>query len=157
MSQVVDHDLWIYRTLWRLGDAEKPACAIEPPPAKVFRRMLAIARVHRVLGLVMEKVQNLAADYPEEWATAERCWRAELVRSLRLRKHANFVMQSFAVAGIPATLLKGMDFADRLYPHPRLRPTAAGGKDMFRFHGLSGGKARFRRRGRQPDMGRRGI
>jgi len=42
---------------------------------------------------------------------------------MRVRKHAQSVLKTMQQAGIPATIIKGPDFADALYTDPRSRPT----------------------------------
>ncbi len=124
-ESLAQSDAWIHKTLWRLADPLRPA-ELEPirgtPPLTV-RRLLTMARVHRVLGLVMEKLRPLAGEYSEVWETAARCHRGEVVTAMRIREHGELLLREFRARGIPVALIKGMDFADALYPVPRLRPT----------------------------------
>jgi hypothetical protein len=120
-----DQDTWIYAMLWRMCDPERPleTCGFTPTAPSVFRRFLTIARVHRVLGIVLEKLHPLSGSYPQEWAAGQQCWRGEIVRSLRLRQHSQMVMGAITAADIPAMLFKGIDFAGQLYSNTRFRPT----------------------------------
>ena len=118
-------DQWIYAMLWQLSDPLKsadaaPQTAISPG---VLRRMLAIARIQGVLGIVTQKLAGQAPHAPDVWEAAQRCWRAETVQSIRIRQHTKILMRAFAQANIPAVAIKGIDFVDHLYPNPRLRPT----------------------------------
>ena len=85
-------------------------------------QLLALAKEHGVLGIVLHHLDpKRHADYPA-WKTAERCWRADSVLSLRLRQYGKQLTDALSAAGVQATIFKGTDFADHLYPQPNLRP-----------------------------------
>ena len=85
--------------------------------------MLAIARLHGVLGVVFDKLPSLEQTHPEVWEKAQRCWRGQVVHSRRTRHYATETVNHFNNAGIDVLIVKGTDFADALYPVPQLRPT----------------------------------
>jgi hypothetical protein len=124
MSQTLIHDdRWIYATLWRLASPGRSAEPIPQIAPEVLHRMLAIARLQGVLGLVLERVGVLEVRYPKVWDNARRAWNGQVVQSMRVRRHAQKVLFDLAAVGIPAVSIKGIDFADHLYEQPRLRPT----------------------------------
>jgi hypothetical protein len=85
-------------------------------------QLLALAKEHGVLGIVLHHLDpERHADRPA-WKTAERCWRAESVLSLRLRQYGKQLTDALSAAGVQAAIFKGTDFADHLYPQPNLRP-----------------------------------
>jgi hypothetical protein len=86
------------------------------------QELFVAAAEHGVLGIVL---QNLQKSDPSDCSTTElisRRWRAEMVKSVRLRHHGQQIMQALVDARIPGFVFKGMDFAQHLYPIPSLRP-----------------------------------
>jgi len=118
-------DDWIYQTLCRLVDPLKPAeGAISTQPSRsLMRRLLAIARVHGVLGIVVEKLHDLKPKFPDVWEVSQRSLHAQVAQSIRVRRHGQKALASLSAANVPAVLLKGVDFADALYPNAHLKPT----------------------------------
>lgn len=113
----------IYNLLWRL--AASPAettdlLTLEPP---VLHRVLAMARIHGVLGIVLSQGGDIAAGTGTTWDNIRRAWKGQMIHSLRVRQHAKAVLEQLNHRGIAAVLFKGPDFADHLYPDPRVRPT----------------------------------
>jgi hypothetical protein len=120
---MITNDDRIYDQLWRLGSLLTPPEPLPRMPPDSFRRMLAMARIQGVLGIILEKLRSQPPACPEAWKDAQRVWQMEIVRSMRVRHHGRQVMASLWKAGIPAVIFKGRDFADNLYPQPNLRPT----------------------------------
>lgn len=89
--------------------ATEPACRKLPPPE--LARLTEMAARHSVLPIV---VRNLGQPSPPDLVRASGF--AVLLR-LRLAEIAR-VLQA---RGIPLVVLKGAEFADRLYPDPALR------------------------------------
>jgi hypothetical protein len=113
----------IYDVIWQLAaspSARTNLLALEPA---VLHRFLAIARIHGVLGLVLSQGGDIAAGTGTTWENVRRAWKGQLVHSLRVRRHAQTVLDHMRQRGIAAVLFKGPDFADHLYAEPRLRPT----------------------------------
>ncbi|MGA2802291.1 MAG: nucleotidyltransferase family protein [Verrucomicrobiota bacterium] len=120
--------------LLALADPRGPAEVIKlapPEPAKL-RRLLELADRHGVLAIVMENLKRLTSRENEQrhsflpdpavcdWARQRMRQRTGL--SLVLRRQALEIIARMQEAGLPAVILKGGDFADRLYSHPSLRP-----------------------------------
>jgi hypothetical protein len=113
----------IYDLLWHLAaspSATTNLSALEPP---VLHRFLAIARIHGVLGIVLSQGGDITSSTGATWDNVRRAWKGQLIHSLRVRQHAQNVLESLKQQGIAAVLFKGPDFADHLYPEPRLRAT----------------------------------
>jgi hypothetical protein len=114
----------IEQTLLELSDPQ-PSGEGRPLPALTddeWLQLLALAKEHGVLGIVLHHLDpERQADRPA-WKTAERCWRAESVLSLRLRQYGKQLTDALGAAGVQAAIFKGTDFADHLYPQPNLRP-----------------------------------
>ena len=136
-QHLMTQDEWIYATLLRLSDpmASLDVSCLGGIPSQTLWRMLAIARVHGVLGFVLDKVGGIAVRFPEVWKTAQRSWRGEFIKSLRMRRHAEVVLRTLADRGVPAFILKGSDFADQLYPNPVLRRARCGCADSAAIGG----------------------
>jgi hypothetical protein len=118
-------DNWIYTGLCKWSDPHLPA---ETPPLvglseRMFQRFLTIARLHGVLAFTLQNTAALASSFPAPCELAQRCVRAEFVRTAFIRRHGEMALDILRNAGIPAVIVKGVDFADQLYPSPRLRPT----------------------------------
>jgi len=111
----------------RLPMRAMPACDW---PSDNWRQLFALADSHGVLGFVLHNVdRGIAAGCPglgpdlPGLVRARQSWRAQLVRTLKLRQFGQQLLAALAAAEVPAVLLKGTDFADHLYPQPALRPT----------------------------------
>jgi hypothetical protein len=103
--------------------AEAPRSTLAP---EELSAALAAAKCHFVLGSTL---RSIAA-----WGAANDAERAAILkpyadfhlqdagRTLGLRQLAATVVETFTAAGIPCTILKGQDFASRLYPTSALRP-----------------------------------
>jgi hypothetical protein len=120
--------------LLALADPRGPADAIDfAPPAPVkLRRLLELADQHGVLAIVMENLKQLISREngqwhsfqpdPAVWEWTRQRMRQRTGMSLVLRGQVMEIITRMQKAGLPAVILKGCDFADRLYPHPSLRP-----------------------------------
>ncbi len=116
-------DDWIYDQLWRMVSLTGTAVDLTGIDEETTHRMLAMARVHGVLGMVLTKLRDAPPPYAKTWEIARRAWKGEVVQSMRVRHHAQRVMQALRQCGIPAAIIKGPDFADHLFTDPRMRPT----------------------------------
>jgi hypothetical protein len=87
---------------------------------------LAAAQEHFVLGAVLQSMGRWRAGDDAERAALARPFvdhhLRETGRTLALRQLAELTVQALKNAGIPSCVLKGADFAKRLYPSPALRP-----------------------------------
>src|SRR5438046_3168699 len=113
----------IYDLLWQLASirpAQTDLLALQP---EALSRLLAIARIHGVLGLVLSRGGNVDTGAGEVWQRVHRAWKGQVIHSVRIREHARMLLQQLEEAGIRAVQIKGPDFADHLYENPRLRPT----------------------------------
>ena len=120
--------------LLALADPRGPARAIDlaPPEPEKLRRLLELADWHGALAIVMENLKQLTGQgngpwhsfQPDptawEWANQQLRYRTGL--SLVLRQQAQELTSRMQEAGLLVLVLKGCDFADRLYSHPSLRP-----------------------------------
>src|SRR5262249_37193048 len=114
----------IYSKLCELVHLCRPA----PPelndiPPEIFRRLLSIARIHGILGIVLGKVEHLAGLDSEIWEISRRCLHSEIAKRYQGGRRHHQLKQRFREAQIPIFAFKGSDFADHLYPDPHLRPT----------------------------------
>lgn len=98
--------------------------------APEWRKFFALAGAHGILGFVLDNIQRRLAGDPQAFGEripgldlGRRIWRAQVVRTLRVRQSAQRIQSTIALAGIPCAILKGTDFADHLYPQPALRAT----------------------------------
>jgi hypothetical protein len=120
--------------LLALADPRGPVEVVDfapPTPAKL-RRLLKLADRHGVLAIVMENFKQLIGRENGQWHSFQPDpavweWARERTRqrtglSLVLRGQALKIITRMQKAGLPAVVLKGGDFADRLYSHPSLRP-----------------------------------
>jgi hypothetical protein len=117
---------------WLLAACD-PQTVAEPPRQKLasagLASALSAAQDHFVLGSVLRSVAAWRTDdegiHPAQ-ATAVRAFAdfhlRDTGRTLGLRQLAYQAAQSLAAAGIPCCILKGEDFASRLYPSPVQRP-----------------------------------
>ena len=129
MSSAVSHWLVVLSDPQRVRDLPPRALSIES-----LRRLLDLARRHGVLPAVLMNLRRLArSDEPgrvfaaqdqhtaqEQLLAAEESLRASIGFCLLLRLQLQKVSAAMAQAGIPMIVLKGPDFADRLYA-PSLR------------------------------------
>lgn len=124
----------IHSLLPALADPCGPAGVIKdapPGPAKL-RRLLELADRHGVLAIVTENLKQQAGhedrlwhSFPRDataWEWARQQMRCRTGLSLVLRQQEQQLLARMQKAGLPAVVLKGGDFADRLYSHPSLRP-----------------------------------
>jgi hypothetical protein len=120
--------------LLALADPRGPASVIglAPPEPEELRRLLELADRHGALAIVMENLKQVAGQGNEPWNSfqpdpAAWVWAQQQLRhrtgfSLVLRQQAQELTGRMQEAGSPVLILKGCDFADRLYSHPSLRP-----------------------------------
>ena len=122
-----------HNLLLALADPRGPAETAGPAPsAAKLRWLLELADRHGVLAIVMENFKQLAARQngqsqsyqpePAAWNWALEKMRLRTGLSLALRLQARELTAKMRAAGLPVVVLKGSDFADRLYAHPSLRP-----------------------------------
>jgi hypothetical protein len=111
------------------ADLADPRKEIEPgdwESEQLVLRMLSVAGSHGVLPIVWRKFSSLRAGFGEPLQTelkkAENLVTIMAGQSLLLRHHGRTITSAFADAGIPAAIVKGPVFAERLYPFPADRP-----------------------------------
>ena len=108
-----------------------------PPPAltgTALSKLLDVAHIHGVLAATVSNLSAAAAggsaeliatggrqDFEAALASKRSLLRSEMAFSLLLRQQANNLMQALSAKSIPAFVLKGSHFADRLYSPPSLR------------------------------------
>ena len=103
-----------------------PAPSTRPLAAGELAAVLAAAKQHAVLGATLRSAA--AWGVGRDAAAAHVLRRSEgdhlrdVGRTLGLRHVAHQATAALARAGLPCCLLKGEDFAARLYPTPALRP-----------------------------------
>jgi hypothetical protein len=110
------------------------ACDPQTPAAAPRRRLsaveltaaLAAAKRHFVLGSVLQSLDAWRYADSLELANAIRphaeSYLRDAGRTLALRLIADQTIAALGAAGVPCCVLKGKDFAERLYPKPTLRP-----------------------------------
>lgn len=109
---------------WLLAACD-PATHSESPCGRLsadgVRVALAAARSHNVLGSTLRSADRWQQDatHCDEFRQQHL---VDVGKTLGLRLIAQAVTQRLSAAGIPCCLLKGEDFASRLYPNPALRP-----------------------------------
>lgn len=110
--------------LFRLSDSERSSTEASEPElsANELQELYVAAANHGVLGIVLHRTGQSHLDGPGDKALIVRRWRAEMVKSVRLRQHGQRVMQALIDARVAGIVFKGMDFADYLYPISNLRP-----------------------------------
>lgn len=105
-----------------------PAGGSPPPPcsgAFDARKLVELAGYHGVLPAVVRSLRRLeapSAAVGSALALAQERLLGGVGFALRLRKQLEPLVAAFAAAGLPAIVLKGPEFADRLYAEPALRP-----------------------------------
>ncbi len=113
-----------------LGSLADP-CPTSVPPAPALHAaavaaLLEAATFHGVLPSVLRRLKAASewagSATPEVVTAAERQLIALAAHSLRLLHHGRRVLGALADAGVPAAIVKGPVFAERLYPDPALRP-----------------------------------
>ena len=124
----------IHSLLLALSDPRGQVEAVDfaPPSPLKLRRLLELADRHGVLAIVMENFKQLIGQEngpwrffqpdPVVWEWARQRMRQRTGLSLVLRRQALKIITRMQEAGLPAIILKGSDFSDRLYSHPSLRP-----------------------------------
>ncbi len=122
----MDHDLGIHQALLQLSDPRTASVdsASLDLSADRWQRLLTLAGVHGVLGIVLHNLRAPIRENRDPWEKAERCVRAKMVQTLRMRRYGAEVIERLVAADIPAVLFKGADFADHLYPRASQRPTS---------------------------------
>lgn len=100
------------------GQRELP---LQPPTSGQWPALFERADYHGVLPAMIANIRRVAmAKEDHAGARARLIGRAAL--SLAIRGQIRGIAGEFKAAGIPVAILKGADFADRLYPDPSLRP-----------------------------------
>lgn len=102
----------------------------EPPPrrptADELNAALAAAKRHFVVGAALQSVARWGLTDDAQLAAVILPWSEfqlrDAGRTLGLRVLAEQAVAALAAAGISCCVLKGLDFATRLYPSPALRP-----------------------------------
>ncbi len=104
---------------------------VAPLRGAQMRRLLDLADRHGVLPAVVSNMNRLAEHGRVLWNgddQARALWQSvpevlvqRMGQCLALRRQAREVVQAFRQAAVPVIVLKGGDFADRLYPHRSLR------------------------------------
>jgi len=112
-----------------------------PLPAGRIDRLIELADGHGVLPAVLDNLRRLtkargpqgvvrtnrsaprAADALDRaFTTAEDILRRRAAVSLLIRGQVEEILRALDARSVPAVVLKGSEFADRLYPRPHLRP-----------------------------------
>lgn len=109
-----------HRILLRLADPQGrlPSDQTLPPPA--LQRVLRAAGEHGVLPTVVGRLPaGLAGEVPKD---TRDLLQAQAANTLLLRQMASGLLRSLATAGLPAAVVKGPTFAERLYRGPFWRP-----------------------------------
>lgn len=111
-----------------LADPEREADPQDWTDEQAALRMLSVARLHGVLPIVWRKFRTMpsSSDLGETFrAEMQRTGTAVTLmagQSLLLRHHSRNITAAFAEAGIPAAIVKGPVFAERLYRMSTDRP-----------------------------------
>jgi len=108
-----------------LADPAPAGTPPDPPPGLDPAALRELADRHGVLPAVTHNLRRLEPDAPLLAAFLEQAQerlRGRVGFSLMLRKQLEPLVAGLAAAGVPAIVLKGQEFADRLYPEPFLRP-----------------------------------
>jgi hypothetical protein len=101
-----------------------------PLRGRQLKRLLDLADRHGVLPAVVaglgRSLDRGQVRWRDEqaaamWQTVPDLLLSRTGMGLALRQQAREVVSAFGEAGVPVVLLKGPDFADRLYPQPSLR------------------------------------
>lgn len=131
----------IHHWLLRLCDPEgATALPAQRLRKSQFIKLLVLATEHGVAGAVLANLTRLFAGEGYERlllpnvvhqnretldahiAQARRKWFDFVATTLSLRQRTIELLAAFQVAGVPAAVIKGEDFADRLYQTAGLRP-----------------------------------
>lgn len=112
---------------WFLALADPaPDRAVPDAPAGLDpERLVALADRHGVLPAVARRLRLLAGGEPAvaaALALAEERLVGGLAFALRIRMQLAPIAAALVGAGLPALVVKGPEFADRLYAEPALRP-----------------------------------
>jgi hypothetical protein len=120
------------QALWILADPRLPAGTrvdCQWPEAR-WTEFFLLADAHGVLGFVLDNLDRSATSggpLPTPPAAAieaaRRRWRAQVAKALRVRHCSRQALAALSAVGVPCAILKGIDFADGMYPNPGLRPT----------------------------------
>ena len=120
--------------LLALADPRGPteAAAPSPPGPARLQQLLELADRHGVLAITLDNLKELVRRGDSRWSShqpdpaacewAHEQLRRRTVMSLVLRRQAQDLTARLHETGLPVIVLKGCDFADRLYAHPSLRP-----------------------------------
>lgn len=127
---------WLLRLCDPAGCAAWPAVRID---AAGIGLLLERAEEHAVTGAVLASIARIEADAGRErmlspttareaatvdraFSTARDRWFECNAQSLLLRQRTTRIVAALAQAGLRVGIVKGEDFADRLYAQPGLRP-----------------------------------
>lgn len=126
---------WLMRLSDPCGAGDTPAMRLDP---EGMARLLALADEHAVTGAVLLNVGRIRAEMgadriirctacsvPDVEAAIDAIrdrWFSFSAQSLMLRQRTSRIAAALAAADVPAGIIKGEDFADRLYPTAGLRP-----------------------------------
>jgi len=127
---------WLMRLCDPEGCSGLPARQLDPAGLK---RLLQLADSHAVTGAVLDNIRHIetandrgrlvrestagdAAAVEAARAAARERWFDLVAHSLLIRQRTVMIVDALADAAVPAGLVKGEDFADRLYSPASLRP-----------------------------------
>lgn len=111
-----------------LADPEKEANPEDWASEEAALRMLSVARLHGVLPIVWRKFRTMPSSsglgdaFQSEMQNAGNTVAIMAGQSLLLRHHSRSITSAFAEARIPAAIVKGPVFAERIYKVPADRP-----------------------------------
>ena len=126
---------WLLRLCDPDGAAGLPKARLDPAG---MIRLLSLAEGHAVGGASLANFGRIAATMGRDRilrdeagatpaveaaiAASRDRWFGLNVQSLLLRQRTSRIVAALAAADVPAGIIKGEDFADRLYPAAGLRP-----------------------------------
>lgn len=99
-------------------------------PRKIWPRLWSLADDHGVLSIVLANLKRsdqaesggaFAAPAGGDLDASRQILLKRTAVTATIRKQASQIVQAFAGSDLPATIIKGVDFADRLYGDPALR------------------------------------
>lgn len=91
-----------------------------PAVAANLRKLLAAGRADGLIA--MDNGTPASAAIGSFLADAAPRLAQHAAVAMYLRRQASLLLQAMRERGVPATILRGVNFADRLYPQPTLRP-----------------------------------
>jgi hypothetical protein len=114
---------------WLLAACDPQASGLPPQnqiAAGTLVATLEAAQGHGVLGSALQSFKAWSVAPDVDCSNALKTFadrhRKDIGRTLALRQLAEQVVQSLTADNVGCTILKGQDFASRLYPTPVLRP-----------------------------------